>query len=106
MWALAQTHDFALRIMDDAYLYQRRWIRGFLEAVNPGLPSLELSCRAALITCQIDGLMILIPQRNRFPSDIRGIEEEAVKAMMSLARAESGRAASPKSKSADHSDHQ
>jgi hypothetical protein len=106
MWALAQTHDFARQIVDEAYLYQRRWIRGFLEAVNPELSPLELSCRAALITCQIDGLVILIPQRNRFPSDVRGIEEEAVRAMMSLARAEGVRAPAQKARSGDHPDHQ
>jgi AcrR family transcriptional regulator len=101
MWAMAQTHDFAREIVDEAYLHQRRWIRGFLEAVNPDLSSLELSCRAALITCQIEGLMILIPQRNRFPSDIKGIEEEAVRSMMSLALAESARQPSPKPRARD-----
>ncbi|WP_175425606.1 TetR/AcrR family transcriptional regulator [Trinickia violacea] len=99
MWALAQTHDFARQIMEEAYIYQRRWIRGFVEAVNPDLPTLELSCRAALITCQIEGLLVLIPQRNRFPSDIRGIEDEAVRAIMALARAESSRGTTTRGKS-------
>ncbi|MGF6970901.1 TetR/AcrR family transcriptional regulator [Paraburkholderia sp. WC7.3g] len=91
MWALAQTQDFAREIMDEAYAVQRRMIRTFVEAVNPDLLPSELSCRAALITCQIEGLLILIPQRNRFPSDVRGIEDEAVRAILALARAESSR---------------
>jgi TetR/AcrR family transcriptional regulator len=98
MWALAQTHDFARQIMDEAYVVQRRTIRDFVEAVNPDLAPLELSCRAALITSQIDGLIVLIPQRNRFPSDIRGIEDEAVRAILALARAESTRANTPKAR--------
>ncbi|MCA8031090.1 TetR/AcrR family transcriptional regulator [Burkholderia cepacia] len=91
MWALAQTHDFARQIMDEAYVAQRRTIRDFIEAVNPDLTPLELARRAALITSQIDGLIVLIPQRNRFPSDIRGLEDEAVRAILALAHAESGR---------------
>ncbi len=95
MWALAQKHEFARQMMDEAYLYQRRWLRGFIEAANPALPSSELSCRAALITCQIEGLLVLIPQRNRFPSDVKGIEEEAVLSMRALAKAESSRGRVP-----------
>jgi AcrR family transcriptional regulator len=91
IWALAQTHDFAREIMDEAYVVQRRVIAEFVNAVNPDLPPQELSCRAALITCQIDGLLVLIPQRNRFPSDVRGLEDEAVRAILALAHAESGR---------------
>jgi TetR/AcrR family transcriptional regulator len=104
MWALAQSHDFARQIMDEAYVFQRKMIRGFLEAVNPDLPPLELSCRAALITCQIEGLLLLIPQRNRFPSDVRGIEDEAVRAVLALARAGSSRGPVQKirSRKSDH----
>jgi AcrR family transcriptional regulator len=99
IWALAQAHDFAREIMDEAYVVQRRMIADFVAAVNPGLPPQELACRAALITCQIDGLLVLIPQRNRFPSDVRGIEDEAVRAILALARAKSARASTQKATS-------
>ncbi|MCP3727113.1 TetR/AcrR family transcriptional regulator [Paraburkholderia sp. CNPSo 3272] len=93
MWALAQTHEFARRIMEEAYVLQRSMLKGFIEAVNSNLSPLELSCRAALVTCQIEGLVVLIPQRNRFPSDVRGIEDEAVRALLNLALAEGQREA-------------
>jgi hypothetical protein len=71
--------------MEEAYLFQRGVLGGFIAAINPDLSQLELSRRAALITAQIEGLLVLIPQRNRFPSDIRGMEDEIVKAVLALA---------------------
>lgn len=84
-WALAQMQEFARKIMEDAYLFQRSVIGEFVAAVNPQLPPDVLACRAALITGQIEGLLVLIPQRNRFPSDIKGIEDEAVKVILTVA---------------------
>ncbi|SIO72099.1 transcriptional regulator, TetR family [Burkholderia sp. GAS332] len=87
IWALAQTHEFARRIVEEMYFFQRQVFRELIAAVNPGLTPTELSCRAALITSQLDGLLVLLPQRNSFPSDIRGIEDEAVRAVKALALA-------------------
>ncbi|WP_167338382.1 TetR/AcrR family transcriptional regulator [Paraburkholderia oxyphila] len=84
-WALAQTQEFARKSMEEGYMFQRRMISGFVADVNPQLPPLVLARRAALITGQIEGLLVLIPQRNRFPSDIKGIEDEAVKAILAVA---------------------
>ncbi|WP_081063293.1 TetR/AcrR family transcriptional regulator [Burkholderia stagnalis] len=98
--ALAHTHEFARKSVEDAYQFQRRVIGAFVSDVNPDLTPLELSRRAALITCQIEGLFVLIPQRNRFPSDIKGIEDEAVKAIVALVRAPGERSAAAKPKAA------
>ncbi|MBN3787675.1 TetR/AcrR family transcriptional regulator [Burkholderia sp. Ac-20353] len=87
IWALAQTHDFARSLMDAMYVEERKMLARFVQEVNPKLDKRQRMCRAALIGCQIEGLMLLIPQRNRFPSDIRGIEEEAVTAILALAEA-------------------
>ncbi|KEZ04300.1 hypothetical protein GQ57_19145 [Burkholderia sp. MSh2] len=84
-WALAQMQEFARKSMEDAYLFQRRMIGGFVAAVNPRLSPNVRARRAALIAGQIEGLLVLIPQRNRFPSDIKGIEDEAVKAILTVA---------------------
>ncbi len=84
-WALAQMQEFARKSMEEAYLFQRHMISEFVAAVNPGLPPIALARRAALITAQIEGLFVLIPQRNRFPSDIKGLEDEAVKAVLAIA---------------------
>ncbi|MCP3717364.1 TetR/AcrR family transcriptional regulator [Paraburkholderia sp. CNPSo 3281] len=84
-WALAQMQEFARKIMEDAYLFQRGMIGEFVAAVNPQLSPSVLAHRAALITGQIEGLLVLIPQRNRFPSDIKGIEDEAVRVILTVA---------------------
>nr|WP_198399071.1 TetR/AcrR family transcriptional regulator [Caballeronia hypogeia] len=86
-WALAQTHDFARSLMDDMYVAERKLLAQFVRRVNPALDASQAVRRAALIGCQIEGLMLLIPQRNRFPSDIRGIEDELVQAVLGLAMA-------------------
>lgn len=85
IWALAHAHEFARQAMEDAYLFQRQMIAGFVTALNPGLTPLHLARRSALITAQIEGLSVLIPQRNRFPSDIKGMEDEVVKAVLAVA---------------------
>ena len=61
-------------------------IAGLIEAVNPALPQAVRIRRAALVTAQIEAI-VLIPQRNRFPSDIKGIEDDAVTAILALAKA-------------------
>ncbi|CAN0642842.1 TetR/AcrR family transcriptional regulator [Burkholderia cepacia] len=86
-WALAQTQEFARKMLEEGYGFQRRVIAGFIEAVNPALSHAALARRAALVTAQIEGLIVLIPQRNRFPSDIKGIEDDAVMAVLALAKA-------------------
>ncbi|WP_276322704.1 hypothetical protein [Burkholderia cepacia] len=86
-WALVQTQEFARKMLEEGYGFQRRVIAGFMEAVNPALSQAALARRAALVTAQIEGLIVLIPQRNRFPSDIKGIEDDAVMAVLALAKA-------------------
>ncbi|WP_174982567.1 TetR/AcrR family transcriptional regulator [Burkholderia lata] len=86
-WALAQTQEFARKMLEEGYGFQRGVIAGFIEAVNPALSQAALTRRAALVTAQIEGLIVLIPQRNRFPSDIKGIEDDVVMAILALAKA-------------------
>ncbi|MBN3796324.1 TetR/AcrR family transcriptional regulator [Burkholderia sp. Ac-20392] len=86
-WALAQTQEFARKMLEEGYGFQRSVIAGFIEAVNPALSPAVLTRRAALVTAQIEGLIVLIPQRNRFPSDIKGIEDDVVMAVLALAKA-------------------
>ena len=86
-WALAQTQEFARKMLEEGYEFQRGVIAGLIEAVNPALPQAVRIRRAALVTAQIEGPIVLIPQRNRFPSDIKGIEDDAVTAILALAKA-------------------
>ncbi|WP_419689996.1 TetR/AcrR family transcriptional regulator [Burkholderia theae] len=87
LFALAQSQEFARKTIEEAYTFQRLMIAEFVTAINPELPPSVLARRAALITAQIEGLIVFIPQRNRFPSDLRGLEDDAVNAVLALARA-------------------
>lgn len=89
IWALAQTQEFARLIVERTYSLQRAALVQFIKQINPKLSLRELTLRAALIACQAEGLMILIPQRKNFPCDLNGIELEAVRSMMAVASAPS-----------------
>ena len=87
MWAMASRSDVVMRMLDVFYTKMRVWIDGVLVNVNPALPARSRRLRAALMTSQIEGLMILIGPR-RIPHDeLRGIEEAAVAAIRRLALA-------------------
>ncbi|MCX5544750.1 TetR/AcrR family transcriptional regulator [Paraburkholderia sp. CNPSo 3076] len=90
IWALAQTQDFAREIVDRIYKAQRAILARFIAQINPALTEHECALRAALISCQMEGLMILIPQRKSFPRDLKGLETEVIRAMMALASAPTG----------------
>ncbi|CAB3745507.1 hypothetical protein LMG24238_07639 [Paraburkholderia sediminicola] len=92
IWALAQTQGFAREIVDRIYKAQRSVFSRFVARINPALTEQECMLRAALIACQIEGIMILIPQRTSFPRDLKGIEAELARAVMSLATAPSNTA--------------
>lgn len=72
--------------MGEMYVCRTKLLMTYVKQVNPKLAHRRVMCRAALIGCQIGRLMLLIPQRNRFPSDVRRIEEELIAAVLALAR--------------------
>ena len=87
MWAMASRNDSVMRMLDVFYTKMRVWIDGMLLEVNPALSVRTRRLRAALITAQIEGLIVLIGPR-RIPHDeLRWIEEEAVAAIHRLALA-------------------
>ena len=49
------------------------------------LSASEVSRRSILIAAQIEGLLVLLPKRTRFPAELKGIEEDAVRAIVALA---------------------
>ncbi len=70
MWAMSNHSPAVMRMMDVFYGQMRRWIE---------------DKRAALITAQIEGLMILVGP-NRTPHlELRGLEEEAIAQITRLA---------------------
>ncbi|MBU9224627.1 TetR/AcrR family transcriptional regulator [Burkholderia multivorans] len=85
IWALAQKYQFAADMMDEMYRTQRSMLEVFVKDVNPMLSAGDVSRRAALITAQIEGLLVLLPKRTRFPAELKGLEEDAVRAIVALA---------------------
>lgn len=85
MWAMANHSPAVLAMMDVFYSQMRAWIESLLHALNPGLPIPTRQLRAALITAQIEGLMILIGH-NRIPhAELIGLEREATAQITRLA---------------------
>jgi AcrR family transcriptional regulator len=85
MWAMASRSDMVMRMLDVFYAKMRAWIGDMLETVNPALSRRTRQLRAAVITAQIEGLIVLIGPR-RIPHDeLRGIEEAALGAICALA---------------------
>ena len=87
MWAMSNHSPAVMRMMDVFYGRMRHWIESMLQAINPDLDIGTRQRRAALITAQIEGLMILIgPNRVQHP-ELHGLEEEAVAQITRLALA-------------------
>jgi AcrR family transcriptional regulator len=85
MWAMASRSDVVMRMLDVFYTKMRGWIDRMLADINPTLSARSRRLRAALMTSQIEGLMVLIGPR-RIPHDeLRGLEEAAVANIRRLA---------------------
>lgn len=92
MWAISSRSDTVMRMLDVFYAKMRTWIEEMLAGVNPELPARARKLRAALITAQIEGLIVLIGPR-RIPHDeLRGLEDAALLAIRRLAMAKDGSA--------------
>ena len=90
MWAMSSRSDVVMRMLDVFYEKMRVWIDGMLAEVNPDLPARSRKLRAALITSQVEGLIVLIGPR-RIPHDeLRGLEDAALLAIRRLALATEG----------------
>lgn len=87
LWALAQTNEYCRKIMQDMYLYERSVFEFFLAELNPALDKKEVARRAALMVTQIEGLMLLIPQQSRFPTELVGIEQTCIDRLIAFAHA-------------------
>jgi hypothetical protein len=92
LWALAQTNDYVRNIMMDMYEYERRVFEFFIAELNPGLDKKDIARRAGLMVTQIEGLMLLIPQQTRFPTNMAGIEQLCIENIIALAHAPSATA--------------
>jgi AcrR family transcriptional regulator len=85
MWAMSTHSPAVMMMMDVFYGQMRSWIARLLEAANPAQPEATRQLRAALITAQIEGLMILIGPNRVDHAELRGLEKEAIRQMKHLA---------------------
>ena len=88
MWAMSNHSPAVSRMMDRFYSHMRAWIETMLQDLSPHHATATRQSRAALITCQIEGLMILLgPNRVPHP-ELHGLEREAVAQILRMALAE------------------
>ena len=85
MWAMANHSAPVARMMDAFYSRMVCWIEGMLAQINPAVAEFDRRHRAALITAQIEGLMILIgPARPRHEG-LKGLEAAALAQIEAMA---------------------
>lgn len=85
MWAMANHSKSVSTMLDAFYLRMRAWIAEMIHKAKPSLDEKQIAMRAALITAQIEGLMILIGPRRVAHEDLAGIEDEALRQIEKLA---------------------
>jgi AcrR family transcriptional regulator len=85
MWAMANRSTSVMRMLDAFYGRMRSWIEEMLVDINPTLSIRKRQLRAALITSQIEGLMILIGPKRIAHKELNGLEDEAIRQIQKLA---------------------
>jgi len=85
MWAMSN-HSPAVKMMMDVFYGQMRaWIERLMQAANPAQSKPTRQLRAALITAQLEGLMVLIGPNRVDHAELWGLEKEAIRQMTHLA---------------------
>jgi AcrR family transcriptional regulator len=85
MWAMANRSTSVMRMLDAFYAKMRTWIEEMLVDINPTLSVRKRRLRSALITSQIEGLMILIGPKRIAHKELIGLEDEAIRQIQRLA---------------------
>lgn len=85
MWSMANRSRAATRMMDAFYRRMRLWLEAMLADLDPAALPHMLRLRAALITAQIEGLMLLIGPNSLTGAELVGLEAEAVRQIERLA---------------------
>lgn len=84
IWSLATRDAIAREIFDKMYTHHRQNLGRLISAANTDLSSNEIQQRAALVSMQIEGLMLLINESKPKHPELDGIEEECVAAIMNV----------------------
>jgi AcrR family transcriptional regulator len=85
MWAMANRSTAVMKMLDTFYGKMRAWIEDMLADIAPTLPIRKRRLRGALITSQIEGLMVLIGPKRIIHKELNGLEDEAIKQIQKLA---------------------
>ena len=85
MWAMANHSTAVMKMLDTFYCKMRAWIEEMLIEIAPTQPRQQRRLRAALITSQIEGLMVLIGPNRMIHKELDGLENEAIRQIKKLA---------------------
>ena len=85
MWAMANHSTAVMRMLDAFYCKMRAWIEDMLADIAPNQSVRKRRLRAALITSQIEGLMVLIGPNRMIHKELEGLENEAIRQIQKLA---------------------
>jgi AcrR family transcriptional regulator len=85
MWAMSNRSLAVSKMMDTFYGRLRDPIEAMIADLNPKMAADTRALRAALITTQIEGLMILIGPRKPKHRELDGIEHEAMAQIENMA---------------------
>ena len=85
MWAMANHSTAVMKMLDAFYCKMRAWIENMLAEIAPNQPLQKRQLRAALITSQIEGLMVLIGPNRKVHKELEGLENEAIRQIQKLA---------------------
>jgi AcrR family transcriptional regulator len=85
MWAMANHSTAVMKMLDTFYCKMRAWIEGMLAEIAPTQSLQRNRLRAALITSQIEGLMVLIGPNRMVHRELEGLENEAIRQIRKLA---------------------
>ena len=85
MWTMANRSTSVMRMLDTFYARMRSWIEEMLLDINPMLSARKRRLRAALITSQLEGLMILIGPKRISHKELIRLEDEAIRQIQRLA---------------------
>lgn len=85
LWALAARDPEAERSIDELYTRHRRHIELLISRANPRLSGEKIRLRAAIITAQVEGLMLFMCGAKTQHPEFQGLRDEALRMMVSYA---------------------
>jgi AcrR family transcriptional regulator len=85
MWAMANHSRPVMKMLDTFYCKMRAWIEEMLADIAPDQSLKKRRLQAALITSQIEGLMVLIGPNRTIHKELAGLEDEAIRQIKKLA---------------------